>query len=76
VRRESPLAPRHSVARALAQIALAPLAALAAAAAGLVFVVLLPICGIASLAEGCARACWRAALRAVPTRRRGVMSQD
>lgn len=71
--------PRHLAACALARaarIALAPFAALAAAAAGLVFVVLLPICGIASLAEGFARACWREVLRALPRRRRGALSQD
>jgi len=67
-------APR--IARA-ARIILAPWAALAAAVAGAVFVVLLPICGIASLAEGFSRACWRAA-RDAPigsSPRRGKMSQ-
>jgi hypothetical protein len=45
-----------------------PLAALLAAAAGAVFVVLLPICGIATLAEGVARRSWRRAARGVGPR--------
>ncbi len=44
---------------ALARLALAPFAALAGALAGMVFVVLLPICGIASIAEAIAKACAR-----------------
>ena len=55
---------RQGAALRLAQatrIFLVPCAALAAAIAGAVFVVLLPICGIASLAEGFSGACWRAA---------------
>jgi hypothetical protein len=53
---------RQSAARlgaALARLLLAPLALLAAAAAGLLFAVLLPICGIATIAEGIAKASWR-----------------
>ncbi len=53
---------RQRGARRLALIAravLAPIAGLVAAIAGAVFVVLLPICGIASIAEGIARSCWR-----------------
>jgi hypothetical protein len=69
--------PRHPATRqvvaALGFLA-APLVALAAALAAAVFVVLLPICGIASLAEGFARAAWDAARALVLTRRRGAMS--
>ncbi len=70
---------RRSVARRFAQVGwilLAPWAALAAALAGLVFVVLLPICGIASLAEGFSCACWRAARDAAFPRDRGMVSHD
>ena len=45
-----------------------PFAALLALAAGLVFVVLLPICGVASIAEGIFDASWREV--------RGNVSQD
>ena len=48
---------------------------IAAALAGAVFVVLLPICGIASIAEGIARSCWRSACDVLPHARRGVRSQ-
>jgi hypothetical protein len=71
--------PRRPAARAWARavrIAIVPLAALAAAGAGLVFLVLLPICGIATLAEGVARACWGAVRGAPPPPERGTMSQD
>jgi hypothetical protein len=71
--------PRHAVARALARtarIALAPVALLAAAVAGAVFLVLLPICGIATLAQGFARAAWDAARGAPAPSGRGGMSQD
>ena len=54
---------------ALARIALAPLAAIAAGIAGAVFLVLLPICGIATIAEGVARACWDSASTPVLPRR-------
>lgn len=53
---------RHRAARhgaALLRILVAPLVAVVAAAAGVVFVVLLPVCGIASIAEGIARSAWR-----------------
>lgn len=53
---------RSPVARHMAaalRVALAPAAALAAALAGLLFAVLLPICGIATIAEGFAGAAWR-----------------
>jgi len=53
---------RHSVAHkghiALRVLA-APAALAAAAAAGALFLILLPICGIASIAEGVARDAWR-----------------
>lgn len=52
-----------------ARILSVPLAALLAAAAGLVFVVLLPICGIATLAEDVARGSWRAARSGLRPRR-------
>ena len=70
---------RRAAAPRLAQVAwilLAPWAALAAALAGLVFVVLLPICGIASLAEGFGSVCWRAARDAAFPRDRGIVSHD
>ena len=53
---------RQSAARlgaALVRVLVAPFALLAAAAAGLLFAVLLPVCGIATIAEGIARAAWR-----------------
>jgi len=46
-------APRRAL---LLRLLLVPFAAVAAAVAGLVFAVLLPICGIATIAEGIARA--------------------
>lgn len=53
---------RQSAARP-ARIALrliaAPIVCVAAALAGLVFAVLLPICGIATICEGIAKASWR-----------------
>lgn len=53
---------RQSAARP-AKIALrliaAPIVVLAAAVAGLVFALLLPICGIATISEGIAKASWR-----------------
>ncbi len=70
--------PGHLVARPLATaawIALAPFAALGAALAGLVFVVLLPVCGIASIAEAIARSCWGAVRAALWGGGRGAMSQ-
>jgi hypothetical protein len=45
-------------ARAL-RLIVAPLALAAAALGGLVFAVLLPICGIATISEGIAKASWR-----------------
>lgn len=60
---------------ALAGIVVAALAALAAALAGLVFVVLLPICGLASIAEATAVASWRTARDRVRVSvRRGTLS--
>ncbi len=41
------------------RLIVAPFVAIAAALAGLVFVVLLPICGIASIAEAVAQGSWR-----------------
>ena len=63
---EAPGAPgaplRHSatslVARAL-RLIVAPFALAAAALGGLLFAVLLPICGIATISEGIAKASWR-----------------
>lgn len=52
---------RRSAARravSIVRLAAAPFAVLLAALAGLVFVVLLPVCGIASIAEGMAKASW------------------
>jgi hypothetical protein len=72
-------APRHSVARGIVAamgFLAAPIVALAAGLAGAVFVVLLPICGIASLAEGFAKAAWDAARGLVLARRRGAMSHN
>jgi hypothetical protein len=60
--RQSAAFPQSSVARLL----VAPFAMVVGAAAGIVFVVLLPVCGIASIAEGLTRASWalvRAAFR-------------
>jgi hypothetical protein len=76
--RDAPPA-RQRAARVFARagrIVLAPLAALTAAAAGLVFLLLLPICGIATLAQGAALASWGAVRRALAPARRGMMSQD
>jgi hypothetical protein len=53
---------RHAwrgAARGVLRIAAIPLAALTAFVAGAVFVVLLPVCGIASIAEAMTRASWR-----------------
>ena len=47
------------VATAALRLIVAPFAAIAAAAAGLVFAVLLPICGIATIAEAIAKAAGR-----------------
>jgi hypothetical protein len=41
------------------RLIVAPFALAAAALAGIVFVVLLPICGIATVSEGIAKASWR-----------------
>jgi hypothetical protein len=43
----------------------APFVAAAVAAAGIVYLILLPVCGIASIAEGVLRSGWRM-LRALP----------
>ncbi len=59
------------VARAL-RLFVAPFALAAAALAGVVFAVLLPICGIATISEGIAKASWRfvrGVLTHVPHRR-------
>ena len=45
-------------ARSMGRLLLVPLALLAAALAGVVFVILLPICGIASIAEAAAKSSW------------------
>ena len=52
-----------------------PFAALVALAAGLVFVVLLPICGVASIAEGIFEASWREVRGNVSHWRRGSAPQ-
>jgi hypothetical protein len=44
---------------ALLRFVLLPFQALLAVVAGAVFLVLLPICGVATLAEGTSKACWR-----------------
>lgn len=54
---------RHSVAiarlaRAIARVLLAPFALVVAAGAGLLFALLLPVCGVASIAEAISRASW------------------
>ena len=54
----------------LGRLLLAPFVAAAAALSGILFVVLLPVCGIASIAEGIARASWRWVRRAVARRER------
>lgn len=41
------------------RLIVAPLAAIAAVVGGLLFAVLLPICGIATISEGIAKASWR-----------------
>lgn len=41
------------------RLIVAPFAAVAAAVAGLMFAALLPICGIATICEGIAKASWR-----------------
>jgi hypothetical protein len=53
---------RHSAARVVVRalrLIVAPVALASAALAGLLFAVLLPICGIATISEGIARASWR-----------------
>lgn len=70
--RQAAAFPRSRAARLL----LAPLALVVGAVAGVVFAVLLPICGIASIAEAMTRASWglvRAAFRREP---RGALSHD
>jgi hypothetical protein len=52
---------RQSVARVgrvIGRVLLAPFALVTGAVAGLVFVILLPVCGIASVAEATARSSW------------------
>jgi hypothetical protein len=67
--------PRARRIAAASRIAVAPLAAILAALAGLLFVLLLPICGIASIAEGIARTCWSAARDPLARGGRGAMSR-
>lgn len=50
--------------RLVARLAVVPFAAATAAVAGGLFVILLPICGIASLAEAAAKASWALVRRA------------
>ncbi len=61
---------------AIGRIVGAPFVLLGAALAGAVFVLLLPICGIASIAEGIARLCWRSFRESFAVLRRGVLSQQ
>lgn len=71
---------RHPAARALAiavRLVAALGAALAAAAGGIVYLLLLPICGLATIAEAFAKASWRVARGAVRAPApRGALSQD
>jgi len=69
-----PLPPGARRIAAAARIAIAPFAVILAALAGIVFVLLLPICGIASIAEGTARFCWSAAREALARGGRGAVS--
>ncbi len=48
-----------SLASTVLRLMVAPFALAAAALAGLLFAVLLPICGVATISEGLARAAWR-----------------
>jgi hypothetical protein len=41
------------------RLIVAPVAAIGFLAAGALFVILLPVCGIASIAQGLAAGCWR-----------------
>jgi hypothetical protein len=70
---------RHRAARGaaqtVAQVVILVLAAAGSAVAGMVFLVLLPICGIAFVAEAVARACWGAARHALSPDKRGALSQ-
>lgn len=52
----------------VARLLVTPFVAAAAALSGILFVVLLPVCGIASIAEGIARASWRWVRRAAARR--------
>jgi hypothetical protein len=70
--RQSAALPRSRVARLL----LAPFAILAGAVSGVVFAVLLPICGIASIAEAMTRACWALVRSAFRRESRGILSHD
>jgi hypothetical protein len=67
---------RQRRATAVRWCVLLPLALAAAAIAGAVFLVLLPICGIASGAEGVARWCWQAVRDAVSQEGRDIASQQ
>jgi len=66
------LRPKRARPRAalLAWRLLVPVLALAAALAGILYVLLLPVCGIATIAEGVARASWLRLRRAVARRSR------
>jgi hypothetical protein len=48
----------------------APFVLVAAALAGILFLILLPVCGLASIAEGIASAAWRLSRDLVSGRRR------
>jgi len=70
---------RQLVARglsALFQVLSLPAAALASAIAAVVFAVLLPICGIASVAEGISRVCWDHVREGMHRPRRGGMPHN
>jgi hypothetical protein len=70
--RQSAAFPRSRAAR----LALAPFAIVLGAVAGVVFAVLLPICGIASIAEAMTRACWALVRAAFRREHRGALSHD
>jgi hypothetical protein len=68
-----PTRAEHRQVAAIRRTVIASVAVLGASLAGLVFAVLLPICGIASIAEGLARWCWDLARRRGPTPRRDIV---
>lgn len=74
----APPAVRQLAARgaaAIGRILIAPFALALAAIAGMVYAVLLPICGIASIAEATARASWALVRGAFRRTRQGATSR-